>query len=234
MVILRNAGGHCRRVGRELPPSSVTGGEKSTAWFRITATCNNLHLFFSVPGQLRFVKSGSRVAIDPTLRQRVETGPVVIVCENADVPACRAADLIVQSAREAIAERQRFSLVLSGGSRRPRIRRHGWRSVARATANEWCESGVFLATCVVPAALTTVLDVGDAGPRGARREPCLRPGGLHHADFPERGAARCLPGRGRQQSGCIARDPRRAGRPGCWQDPDSCFPYHQGSTRCKS
>jgi 6-phosphogluconolactonase len=42
--------------------------------------------------------------------------PELVVCPDADTLAARAAQMIVQSAQEAIAQRGRFTLVLAGGS----------------------------------------------------------------------------------------------------------------------
>jgi len=68
--------------------------------------------------------------------------PIFVLCENADDLAGRAADFIVQSAREAIAERGRFTLVLSGGST-PEKTYALLAEPARSTAFDWARVSVF-------------------------------------------------------------------------------------------
>jgi 6-phosphogluconolactonase len=69
---------------------------------------------------------------------------MLVVCENADELASRAADFIVQSARQSIAERGRFSLALSGGST-PEKTYTLLAEPAHSTAIDWTKVFVFFA-----------------------------------------------------------------------------------------
>jgi 6-phosphogluconolactonase len=72
------------------------------------------------------------------------TAPILVVCENADELANRAADFIVESARQSIAERGCFSLALSGGST-PEKTYTLLAEPAHSAAIDWAKVFVFFA-----------------------------------------------------------------------------------------
>jgi len=67
----------------------------------------------------------------------------LIICPDADSLAARAAELIVESAREAIGQRGRFTFVLSGGSTPEKTYRH-LASPKIASTVDWSKTFIFV------------------------------------------------------------------------------------------
>jgi 6-phosphogluconolactonase len=70
------------------------------------------------------------------------SGPVVKICEDASELAAKAADLVVQAAREAVSRRGRFTIVLTGGST-PEKTYALLAQPERASAIDWANVFVF-------------------------------------------------------------------------------------------
>ncbi len=70
------------------------------------------------------------------------SAPSIIICNDPDALAVRAADLVIQTARDAIAQRGRFTFALSGGST-PEKTYALLAEAHRASAIDWAQTFLF-------------------------------------------------------------------------------------------